>query len=307
MKKTLVLPDRPIAASGAMGPDGRGWTLIQRWCPLFWTLLVTLKTVTLEPREGFSFWRAVRYLPYLKACLNAMSLGNKGIVHLVEKIIPTIRDQVIISIWAQDPEEMRRLVERINRLYETNPERFARVIAFEINLSCPNVNEVLDISGILWEADRLLLPVIAKIGYHENTSVYIDPVITAAKEGWIQGISAINTMLWAELFPRQASPLRTRLGKDGGVSGRPIKSYGIRTVRTLRQALQEAGVSDDFPIIGGGGIEGGNQGMRDVVAYSQAGATHISLGTTINWNPVGAMYLLFLLWKEGLLLRARAN
>ncbi|OGD65177.1 hypothetical protein A2215_02515 [Candidatus Berkelbacteria bacterium RIFOXYA2_FULL_43_10] len=301
--KVLELPDRrPIAASGAMGPNGKGWIPVQRWLPLYWTLLVTLKTVTLDPHDGNPWWKAIRPLPLRDACVNAMALGNRGIVHLIEKILPTVRDQVIISIWAKDPEEMRGLVEVINRHYQEHPERFERVVAFEVNLSCPNVNEVLDILGILREANELPLPIIAKTGYDPDSTVYVRPVVEAAEKGWIQGISAINTIPWKMLFSDE-SPLRYTLGLDGGVSGPRIRDNAIETIKELRTRLSIAGISADFPIIGGGGI----CRMADVKKFRSAGATHISIGTALNWSPLRSICLLFRLWIEKVLTQIRAS
>lgn len=270
--KELQLPkNKPIAASGAMGLAGRGWWFLQRW--IFESRLTRMaKTVTLEPNRGNSFWKAYRPMLGRKSGVNALALGNLGLQWLIDEVIPMINVPTIISIHASSVAEMRKMVRMLNQILPLYP----MVIAVEINLSCPNVSEVMDLLGILEEASHLLVPVIAKIGYQDK---YLLVAIEAAIRGYIQGITAINTVPWVDIFGlRRTSPIRKRCNRDGGVSGALIKEHGRSTVRILRQQLDWAG-KKDFPIIGLGGIFT----PGDARNYLYDGATHIAMGTALTW------------------------
>lgn len=289
MRGKLSLPASTIAASGAMGPLGLGWTLLHRI--LYWILpgmVPVLKTTLPTRNEGNSLSRAWRPLIWLRGCVNAMRLPSDGLSMLLYRDLARLTRDSIISLYASNPEEMRLMVEMINRVFANHRGYFVHVLAFEINLSCPNVDGPIDRLGILKEASNLPLPVIAKIGAETEQ---VDVVVKAAKKEYIDAVSAINSVLWERIFGNRRSPLEKLTGQRGGVSGRPIKPLAIAILEELRSRLPEG-----FPIYAGGGI----QTYRDVRDFVDAGATGIVLGTVLTQYLLLAIILLLTIRKKGI-------
>lgn len=268
----LRLPHRFVAASGSMGPSSTGWHPLQRW--LFYTRLTpTLKTVTLNPRPVYSLFEAYRPFFREQSCVNAMRLGNPGVVCLIEKIIPRLPRPSIVSIHSSDINEC----EAICDILTTALSKSSPVLAIEINLSCPNVVSLnlCEMAAILECTKTLPWPIIAKIGHQP---AYIDLALEAAKNNLIDGVSAINSVPWHEIFPPDIkSPLEAKCGQPGGVSGKLIKNMALEATRQLRQRLDELG-KPYFPLICGGGISS----PRDAKQFELAGASYFSLGSSLN-------------------------
>lgn len=288
MSKALVLPSALIAASGAMGTTGLGWIPLHRIYYRITKIVPVLKTVTRLSRKGNPLIRAWRPLWGKQSCVNAMALGNKGLWHLIQEILPRLKHDVIVSLHASSPEEMDSMVRTINDFFRSHPEWFSHLLAFEVNLSCPNVKEPADYLGILRVASRLPLAVIAKIAADKEQ---IAVAVTAAKLRYIQAISCINTIPWKQLMGEKRSPLRALTGQDGGISGRLIKQTGLDVVMLLRQLLPR-----EFPILAGGGI----LTYDDVQEYTRAGATYIVLGTVLTQHFVKALVLLLAIRRFGI-------
>jgi dihydroorotate dehydrogenase len=298
MKKVLVPPDRPIAASGAMGFDGRGWLWQIFYLPFYRWLLPIIKTITLEAREGNPLWRAVWPLLMDRSCVNASGWRNPGLRYFLQQILPTIHRQCIVSLGIFTVQEAREILRIITDELASHPRLLDNVLAFEVNISCHNVEKCDDPLGILRIVADLPKPIIIKLGEKDQSEL----VIQAIRENLIQGVDLINTIPWDDIRGDAPSPLEKRTGQKGAISGRLITERGIGAVRKLTSALRQAGI-EKVTVIGGGGI--GNR--SDAERYRKAGATHISLGTVLNWNPVGAMWLLGSLWVEKLRKRRRAN
>lgn len=299
MKKVLALPDRPIAASGAMGFDGRGWLWQIFYLPLYRWLLPITKTITLEAREGNPLWRAIWPLPIQQSCVNASGWRNPGLYCFLEHILPTISRQCIVSLGIFTVQEAREILRVITDEFTSRPRLLDYVVAFEINISCHNVEKCDDPLGILRVVANLPRPIIIKLGEKDHSEL----VVQAIREDLIQGVDLINTVSWEEIFGDAPSPLEKRTGQKGAISGRLITGRGISAVDKLTNALRRTGIGEEFIVIGGGGI--GNR--SDAERYRKAGATHISLGTVLNWNPIGAMWLLGSLWLEKMRDRVRAS
>ncbi len=271
--KDLRLPCRFIAASGSMGPAGNGWHPLQRY--IFYSKVTpTTKTVTLHPRRGNSIFRAYRLFLREQSCVNALALGNRGIHHLITHIIPTLSRPSIVSAHASDSNEAAAICRVLASHKET--ETTSQILAIEVNLSCPNVQQIRseEMLAILEPFALLPWPIIAKIGHQ---APYLDMVPTAALHDLIDCVSAINSVPWSTIFPDCKSPLQAYCGQSGGVSGKWIKPFALQTITELRIRLHASGLPD-FPIIGGGGISS----VRDVKDFSMAGASYFSIGSSLN-------------------------
>ena len=289
MGKFPDLSKRPIAASGAMGRLGNGWTPFHRiYYGILPPIVPVLKTEKLEKRKGNPFYEAWWPLFWIRGCVNAMSLGCDGVSMSLLRDLKRLTRDSIPSFHADCPEEMQEIVRRVNKHYSEHPGDFVHVVAFEVNVSCPNADSPIDYLGILEAAKDLPRPVGAKIGTGQDQ---IRAVVTAARNGWILYVSAINAVLWVELFRNKISPLIKRTGLAGGVSGRPIRERALATIKTLRRLLPPG-----FLIIGGGGI----QSYGDLKKFAEAGATGFSLGTVLTQYPIRAIVLLLMIRLFGL-------
>jgi dihydroorotate dehydrogenase (NAD+) catalytic subunit len=280
-----LLFENPVAASGSMGILGDGWTPLHRLYYGIVPMIPVLKTVTLEPREGNSFRRAWRRIP--GGCVNALSLGNRGLDHLLGVLQTRMNRPSVISLFAANPEEMSTIVERVAASEEQFPWILRDIVAFEIDLSCPNHSQANDMEGVLAASGDLPRPVVAKVGAEVLEG---RAAIAAAHAGHIAAVSGINSVRWEGIFPRQISPLVKSVGMSGGVSGRPIKTLSLQIIRHLREELPKG-----FPILGIGGI----QDYDDLIDLHEAGATGFELGTVLTQFPLLAIKLLKRIAREG--------
>jgi dihydroorotate dehydrogenase (NAD+) catalytic subunit len=153
------------------------------------------------------------------------------------------------------------------------------VAAFELNVSCPNVER----GGMEFGADEAVLadlvrrsrevtdrPLIVKL-----SPALADParIAAAAVQAGADGFTAVNT-LPALLYDEEA-PHEPRLGNGaGGLSGPPLLPVGLRITRLL---ARETGK----PVIGAGGVRSG----RDAWQYLAAGASLVAVGTAALADP----------------------
>lgn len=212
-----------IAASGALGFDGRGWLWERplRWAGLLDSSLFTVvvKTLTRYPRKGNLRWRnpfeCVRFLR--GGVANAVGLTNPGVEWWCEKIGTSIDSRkipIIVSI-AGEPRELAEMAEMLNSF---------DLVGLEINASCPNVGECLidntqqTMEGLRWVKKISRFPIILKLSVVKNVET-----IARQTDGLVEALS-INSVPWSVIFPNRPSPF-VHLGTDGAVSGSIVQWY----------------------------------------------------------------------------------
>ncbi|KAI6113183.1 Dihydroorotate dehydrogenase-domain-containing protein [Pisolithus croceorrhizus] len=89
----------------------------------------------------------------------------------------------------------------------------------------------------------------------------------------IDGVIVSNTTV-----ARPSSLIDQNKAETGGLSGRPLKPYTLRALKTLRAHLPAS-----IPIIGCGGISSG----ADALEYGRAGASFVQLYTEFGYDGVG--------------------
>lgn len=248
--------------SGALAYDGRGWP-VKRLLQRSREYARVVKTLTLPPRTGnlvmYAPWRCIRLYPDGNA-LNAVNLTNPGLQFWIDHIYPFLRDSVIVSLYSEDPNEMRLMVVMLQGL--------DKIVAIEVNVSCPNTGHNLGSSAlavlIIEAALTSELPIIIKLGY---TQPYLE--IAGAVADRVAAVHLINTVPFATVKPGERSPLEHL--KGGGWSGPIIRPYGLAAV---------SDVYDQIPklrgrIIGGGGINS----VHAAQEYRDVGASAYSVGT----------------------------
>lgn len=212
---------RFVAASGALGYDGRGWWW-ERMLPkrFFDPLLFDrfAKTVTFDECIGYfrylKPWDTLRFLPSFLDCqgtVNTFGLRNDGHRWLCREVLPKLDHDLAVSIHSDNPDELAIMAGSL--------KDYPRVFAVENNGSCPNVERGLSSADNLVEGCRRIkeaapnLPLILKISVAHRE--YLGDIIPKVK-GIVEAI-AFNSVPWKIAFPDRESPLAHHGG--GGVSG----------------------------------------------------------------------------------------
>jgi len=284
MNVILRVSQSLIGPSGSLGPLGDGWIPLESYFPGIRDYFPVLKTQGLWRQKGRPFLKSYRRLAKEKGAVNAMALPWPSLTYFLKYRLPRVKRRCILSLHAKDAEEMAEIVAIILKDKARYPEKYKLIQAVEINLSCPNVQACIDILGILEAASLLPWAIIAKIGQHQ-----VEEVLEAVRLGWAQGVTAINTIPWGQVFDTP-SPLR-HLGVNGAVSGKPIFLQALHTVYHLAYVREKEGLS--FLIFGGGGI----MDSASAGKMLDAGADRLVVGTLLTQDPIGAIKLA-LWWKK---------
>jgi len=148
------------------------------------------------------------------------------------------------------------------------------VAALELNLSCPNVDEVPENVGEVVAAVRAVTgkPLYAKLSPAASD---VSEIARAAEAAGADGLSLINTIRALALDQRTLRPLLAR--GTGGLSGPALRPIALAAVYACRRAT-------DLPIVGMGGVATG----RDALELLAAGANDVAIGTAFFSDPGAA-------------------
>ncbi len=238
---------------------------------------VITKTVTLEPRDGNSMPR-IAETP--GGMLNSIGLANVGVERFIREKLPLLESldtRLIVNVAGNTIVEYRRVVERLNEQ--------DRIDAFEINISCPNVEQ----GGLAFGTDPAITKQIVKMikeVTRKTIIVKLTPNVTdiitiaqAAVDGGADSLSLINTVLGMGIDIKTRKPM---LGRGiGGLSGPAIKPIALAKVYQVARTVP-------VPLIGIGGI----MSAADALEFIIAGATAVEIGTLTFVEPDGAFKVL---------------
>lgn len=240
---------------------------------------LVIKAVTLEPRQGNA---APRVAEFHAGMLNSIGLANAGADDVARDKLPWLarrlsRARVLVNVAGGAPEEYARIIEKL--------EDAPGFVAWELNVSCPNVHEGgalfgtrEDLLGRAVAAARAVTrrPLVVKLAPNVPD---IGRMAQVAVEHGADALTLINT------FPGLLFDVRTRrpvLGnRTGGVSGPAILPMGVHAVWQARQRVS-------VPLIGVGGI----RSAEDAVQYFLAGASLVQIGTASFADPRAALRVL---------------
>lgn len=224
-----------MAASGALGFDGRGWPWEQplRWLGLLDPNLMTvvLKTLTYEPRRGnlrmYNPLGCIR--PLVGGAVNAVGLTNGGYKWWCEEVGPHLNfmETPLIASILGEPNELVEMARSLDKF---------GFVGLEINASCPNTkgdilkNTAKVIEGCERVYDATKLPLILKVSVAHS----IEEIIEGTK-GIVEAY-AINSVPWKLAFPDRKSPL-AHLG-GGGVSGKMAQRFTWPLVERIHGLTQ---------------------------------------------------------------------
>lgn len=224
---------------------------------------VVTKSLSKEPWEGYPNPTIIGLGG--GGWINAVGLSNPGAENFAAMLEPNQDVPVIVSLVGSVPEDFEFMVGQFAK---------CKVMAYELNLSCPHVAKVgLEVGddpelvrGIVRATKRAAkVPVIAKVGL--GTTDYLGTVGAAAESG-ADAITAINTVRAIAIDVEAQRPILSN--RFGGLSGTPIKPIALRCV-------YEVSSKYDIPVIGCGGVST----WEDAVEFLLAGASAVQLGSAI--------------------------
>ena len=235
---------------------------------------VVTKGVSLQPWEGNP---GPRIAETASGMLNSIGLQNPGVEAFCATDLAWLSSvdvPVIVNVSGHTLPEYVGVIERL----EDEPA----VAAYEINISCPNV----DAGGMAFgtacapaeEVTRACRtatsrPLIVKLSPNVTDIAEIARAVEAAGA---DAISLINTLLGMAVDVRTFRPRLARV--VGGLSGPAIKPVALRMVWETSRAVT-------VPVIGMGGITD----AEDAVEFMLAGATTVAVGTANFIDPTSVI------------------
>ncbi len=228
------------------------------------------KTVTPRPRDGNP---PVRIAETEGGMLNAIGLANPGIDAFVADHLPQL-EQLAVPVWVS----VGGFSVDDYVLVSARLDGCAEVSALELNLSCPNVDEVPENVGEVVAAVRAVTgkPLYAKLS---PAVADVTETARAAEASGADGLSLVNTIRGLALDERTLRPLLAR--GAGGLSGPALRPIALAAVYACRGATE-------LPIVGMGGLATG----RDALELLAAGANDIAIGTAFFSDPGAATRIL---------------
>lgn len=230
---------------------------------------VTTKGVSLNGWEGNA---SPRIAEVPSGMLNSIGLQNPGVAHLKSEELPWLREQGATTIVNVSGHSFDEYVQAIEALED------APVDAYEVNISCPNVDaggmtlgthvpSVEKVVSLCRKATSR--PLIVKLTPNVTD---ITEIARAAEASGADAISLINTLLGMAIDVKRRRPVLARV--VGGFSGPAVKPVALRMVWQCSKAVS-------VPILGMGGVTTGT----DAVEFMLAGATAVAVGTANFMNP----------------------
>ncbi|MCH1451193.1 MAG: dihydroorotate dehydrogenase [Acidimicrobiales bacterium] len=217
---------------------------------------------------------APRVHPTASGMINSVGLQGKGVPHWLEHDLPDLLATgatVVASIWGSSVDDYARAAAALAEAPEG-------VVAVEVNVSCPNLEdrgsmfahsrtataEVIEASTVVGR------PMWAKLS---PNAADLPEIAEAAYGAGAEAVVLTNTLLGMVIDTESRRPV---LGaKKGGLSGAAMHPVAVRAVFDVHEALPE------LPIVGVGGTSSGT----DVVEFLLAGASAVEVGTATFADP----------------------
>jgi dihydroorotate dehydrogenase (NAD+) catalytic subunit len=238
---------------------------------------IVTKTITRHRREGN---RPPRLCETTGGVLNAIGLQNSGLDDFIASKMKRYKNfptNLIVSVGGETNDEYAEVIKALTS--------FDEIAAFELNISCPNIEYRDKIIAQDQELTRRAVraaraatdkPLIVKLSPNVCD---ITAIAQAAQEAGADALSLINTLLGMAI---DVDARRSVLGNiTGGLSGPAIKPVALRMVWQVHNKVT-------LPIIGMGGI----MNARDAIEFLLAGASAVAVGTANFVEPRTALDVL---------------
>jgi dihydroorotate dehydrogenase (NAD+) catalytic subunit len=229
-----------------------------------------VKGLYFSPREGNPPPRLVETPSGL---INAIGLPGIGVKRFSEEILPQLQKYdtaIIINACGESEEEYASVVEFLDKK--------EGIAAYELNISCPNVEQDGLCPALSPEATFSVVSLIKKISSRPIITK-LSPNVTdvveialSAQEAGADALSLVNTFLAMAVDTESQKPKLANI--YGGLSGPAIKPIALRMVHQVASRVK-------IPVIGMGGILTGT----DALEYLIAGAKAVEVGTANFIDP----------------------
>jgi len=206
--------------------------------------------------------------------INSVGLQGPGVSAWLEEDLPALvasGARVVASIWGRTVDEFARAASLL-------ADAPSQVVAVEVNASCPNLEDrrrlfahsATATAEVVEAAAAANRPRWAKL----SPNTYDLPEVAgAAVAAGAEAVTVANTVLGMVIDVEDRRPL---LGAGrGGLSGPAIRPVSVRAVYDTHDAYP------DLPIVGVGGVSGGN----DALEFLLAGASAVQVGTATFADP----------------------
>lgn len=237
---------------------------------------IVTKGVSLEPWEGNA---SPRIAETASGMLNSIGLQNPGVEVFVARDLDWLAENapdtpVIVNVSGHSVGEYAAVVSRL--------EGEIGISGYEINISCPNVDEGGMAFGTNCAAaeevisacrERTDRPLIAKLSPNVTD---VAEIARAVEFAGADAVSLINTLLGMSVDAQTRRPRLARI--VGGLSGPAIKPIALRMVWQVSSAVR-------VPVIGMGGI----MNAEDAIEFMLVGATAVAVGTASFVDPGATM------------------
>ena len=218
--------------------------------------------------------RAPRVHPTPAGMINSVGLQGPGVSHWLEHELPDLQSAgatVVASIWGNTVEEYRQAAEALAAAPSC-------VVAVEVNVSCPNLEDRSRMFSHSAQATAEAIEATGRCGRPRWAKLSpnapdIAEIAAAAHSAGAQAVVLTNTLLAMVIDPETRRPV---LGAArGGLSGAAMRPVAVRAVYDVHEAIPA------LPIVGVGGVSNG----VDVVEFLLAGASAVEVGTATFADP----------------------
>lgn len=232
---------------------------------------VVVKSMKAGPWPGNP---APRVHPTASGMINSVGLQGQGVEHWLRHDLPPLLAtgaSVVASIWGGSVDEYRQAADAL-------AEAPAEVVAVEVNVSCPNLEDRRRMFAHSASATAEVMKATASVGRPRwaklsPNAADLPEIAAAAAEAGAEAVVLANTLLAMVIDVETRRPV---LGAGrGGLSGAAVHPVAVRAVYDVHDALP------DLPIVGVGGVTSG----QDVVEFLLAGASAVEVGTASFADP----------------------
>jgi dihydroorotate dehydrogenase (NAD+) catalytic subunit len=266
---SITLPNPIMTASGTSGHG----TELAEYGDLSVLGAVVVKSLSVNPWPGNP---SPRVHEVGTGMLNSVGLQGPGLAAWLEQELPDLTAagaRVVVSIWGQSVSEYGRAASMLAQAVRDD----TAMVAVEVNVSCPNVEDRSRMFAHSAKATEQVLaatecglPRWAKLSPNVPD---VTEIAGAALTGGAEGLTLTNTLLGLALDLNTRRPVLGAGG--GGLSGAVVHPVAVRAVWECRAAFPDAA------IVGVGGVTS----AEGAVEFLIAGADAVQVGTAIFRDP----------------------
>lgn len=262
----LKLRNPTILASGILGTSGVYFSNLEQ-CGVG---AVTMKSVSIEPREGYKNPVIVADKHYI---LNAVGLPHPGIEGGIALVKDAKKHSTVPIIGSVFGKTLEQFGEAAQLLSQAQPD------ILEVDLSCPHVDYgkpiasspelVTKVTSLVRDSVPRSIPVSIKLS---PNVVDIKEIAQAAEQAGADALTAVNAAgTGMRINVETKTPVLCN--KFGGVTGPALLPIALRCVYQIYDTV-------DIPIIGTGGVTYGT----DALEMLMAGASAVGVGSAVYYR-----------------------